>query len=341
MRDNSLIEIPEECSMLRSTLMDWAKATITPHAQSWDHEEELPAPLLREADELGLNLIALPEERGGAGMGHLAALHAVEVLAQFEGSLALKVALMNGPVAVCWPQELNECSGTWASGALQVTEGGSSGLLRDVPWSESARWLMVPQGDRLYLIDLQANGVRLIPHSHRLSLRCAEWSDVVLEGAKTLAFPLTRDQRALAEAWMNLGWAALAVGLGTAGAKLGLSYAQESVQFGKALTDFQAIQWMIADNVTELDAARLLTYQAARVLEAGDLSLGARLASEARLLAMEAGYSACDRGLQMHGGYGYTKDYQVERYWRDIQRCFPTSGESSLTQNIIERLTRA
>ena len=340
-QDQHLIKMNDEHQMLCQMLRDWGKASLEPQAQAWDEEQEIPASTLREAEDLGLLSISLPEERGGAGMGYLASIHAIETVARFEGALALKVALFNGPIATCWPEEIEEIDAAWGAGCgvIQVAEDGARGLLSDVPWATGAKWLMVPQGNRLYLVDLHSTGVKLTPHQDRLSLRCAEWCDIFLDGAKTLAFPLERSVRTLAEAWVNLGWAALAIGLGTSGSKLGINYAQERFQFGKPISSFQAIQWMIADNVAELDAARLLAYQAGRQLESGAIVQGARLAAEARLLAADAGHQACDRGIQMHGGYGYTREYQVERFWRDVQRCYPVGGKGRLHQQIVAGLT--
>ena len=336
MIDDGLFEIGEEERMLHKMVLEWGAANLSPDSEAWDAEGELPAHILRETEELGLDLIALPEAKGGVGLGLRAALRVVETLATFEPSLALRVALTNGPVACCAPEGL-EGGVTWARGVLQVTEEGAYGALEDVPWSEGSRWVLVPQGERLYAVDLHGPGVHRSPHPDRLGLRCAEWANLYFEGARVLATPLSVLDRQKAEAAMHLGWAALAVGIGTQGAKLGQAYAQERVQFGQPITQFQAIQWMIADSATELDAARLLTYAAATALEEGRAEEGERLALEARLLSAEAGHQACDRGLQMHGGYGYTREYHVERAWRDVQRCFPTEGRHPLAQRIVSR----
>lgn len=336
MSGDALFELSEEERMLKQMILDWGSATLRPGAEAWDGSGELPASILSESEELGLNLICLSEERGGVGLGLRSALRVVELIAGFEPSLALRVGLTNGPVARCAPEGL-EGGVTWANGALQVTEEGAYGALEDVPWSEGSRWVLVPQGERLYAVDLHGPGVHRSPHSDRLGLRCAEWANLYFEGARVLASPLSASEKRYAEVSIHLTWAALAVGIGARGAKLGMSYAQERVQFGKPITSFQAIQWMIADSETELDAARLLTYAAATALDEGHFESGERLALEARLLASEAGHQACDRGLQMHGGYGYTREYHIERAWRDVQRCFPIEGRHALSQRIASK----
>ena len=339
--DLHLIEQSEEQKMLSDTLHSWAQTTILPYAQHWDEEQELPIKVLREAEELGLYSISVKESLGGSEMGYSAALSAVEVIAQYEPSLALKVALLNGPIASLWPEELPLNEATWANATLQINGSGATGQLNDVPWGESAHWLLLPQGDRLYLIDLHSEKVQRKAQKNRLGLRCAEWVNFDFEGVATLAYPLKRRDRLRAQAWMNLGWAAMAVGAGKAGIQEGINYATERKQFGQAISEFQALQWMIADSVTELDAARLLIFEAARALESDEdwgVREGVRLAAQARLLAAEASHQACDRGLQMHGGYGFTREYAVERYWRDVQRVYPAEGKHVLERLILNGL---
>lgn len=341
--DLHLIETSEEQSLLIDNVRTWAESTIKSHTQHWDEEQELPAKVLREAEELGLYAIAVKESHGGFDMGFEAAISAVELLAQYEPSLALKIAILNGPVASLWPEELTLDEATWATGQLQVNGMGATGQLSDVAWGESAKWLLVPQGDRLYVIDLQSDRVHKRSQRDRLGLRCADWVDMQLDGAPTLAFPLSRSHQLTAQAWMNLGWAAIALGAGAGGLQQGLQYASERKQFGQAISEFQAIQWMIADSVTELDAARLLTYEATRALisnEEWSVREGVRLAAQARLLAAEAGHQACDRALQMHGGYGYTREYLVEKYWRDVQRTYPSEGTDLLHRLILNGLNQ-
>ena len=339
--DLHLIEQSEEQKMLSDNLHSWAQTTILPYAQHWDEEQELPIKVLREAEELGLHSISVKESLGGSEAGYAAALCAVEVLAQYEPSLALKVALLNGPIASLWPEELPLSEATWANATLQINGSGATGHLNDVPWGESARYLLLPQGDRLYIIDLHSEKVSRKAQKNRLGLRCAEWVNFDFEGAPTLAYPLRRRDRLRAQAWMNLGWAAMAVGAGRAGIQEGINYAIQRKQFGQAISEFQALQWMIADSITELDAAYLIIFEAARALESGeewDVREGARLAAQARLLAAEASHNACDRGLQMHGGYGFTREYAVERYWRDVQRVYPAEGKHVLERLILNGL---
>src|SRR5262249_33569981 len=113
--------------------------------------------------------------------------------------------------------------------------------------------------------------------------------------------------------------AAMALGLGYGALEMAVAYAKERKQFGKPIADFQAIQWMLADSKTELDAAALLTYRAAWLADNGRRY--GQEASMAKLFASEAATRACNRSLQVHGGYGYTREFNVERHLRDAKIC--------------------
>ena len=129
--------------------------------------------------------------------------------------------------------------------------------------------------------------------------------------------------------------AAMALGLGEAALEAGLAYAKERRQFGKTLGEFQAIQWMLADARTELDAARLLVWRAAALADAGKPY--GREASIAKLYASEAAGRVCDNSLQIHGGYGYTNDFPVERYARDARVTRIGEGTSEVQRMLIAR----
>jgi butyryl-CoA dehydrogenase len=114
-----------------------------------------------------------------------------------------------------------------------------------------------------------------------------------------------------------------------------MEYAKKRIQFGKPIADFQAIQWMLADIATELDAARLLVYKAAYLKDKG-LNY-TKEASQAKLFASEAGMKAAIKAVQILGGYGYMREYPVERYLRDVKLCEIGEGTSEIQRLIISR----
>ena len=133
----------------------------------------------------------------------------------------------------------------------------------------------------------------------------------------------------------RIGIGSLALGVGLAAMDYATRYAHERVQFDQKITRFQAIQWMIADAYTELEAARLLLMQAAFCEERGQSF--AREAAMAKMFATEAANRACYSALQMAGGYGYSKDFPLERYARDVRVTSIYEGTSEIQRTIIAR----
>jgi alkylation response protein AidB-like acyl-CoA dehydrogenase len=133
----------------------------------------------------------------------------------------------------------------------------------------------------------------------------------------------------------RIGIAAQALGVGERALELGVRYARERSQFGRPIAEFQALQRMIADSRTELDAARLLTLRAAwgKQTQKGVT----QESSMAKLFASEAAWRVCNRMLQIHGGYGYTREFDVERLWRDVRVAQIYEGTSEIQRWVIAR----
>ena len=129
--------------------------------------------------------------------------------------------------------------------------------------------------------------------------------------------------------------AAMALGLGYGALDMAVTYAKDRKQFGKPIAEFQAIQWMLADSKTELDAASLLTYRAAWLADQGRRY--GQEASMAKLYASEASSRAINRALQVHGGYGYTREFAVERHLRDAKICEIGEGTSEVQRMVIAK----
>jgi alkylation response protein AidB-like acyl-CoA dehydrogenase len=128
---------------------------------------------------------------------------------------------------------------------------------------------------------------------------------------------------------------ALSVGLGRGAIEESLRYSKERTAFGQPIADFQAIRWMLADMKTEIDAARLLVHRAAWRADHGQKY--SKEASIAKLFASEAAMRACNKAVQIHGGYGYTREFPVERYLRDAKLCEIGEGTSEIQRSVIAR----
>ena len=176
---------------------------------------------------------------------------------------------------------------------------------------------------------------------NKLGLRASETASVVFEDCKV------PDENRLGEegqGFVNamevldggrISIAALAVGIAQGAYESALRYANERHQFGKPIREFQAIQFKLADMATQIEAARLLMYRAAARKDLGKKTT--RESSMAKLFASEISVRVCEEAIQIHGGYGYTKDYPPEKYWRDSKLCTIGEGTSEIQRIIIAR----
>lgn len=129
--------------------------------------------------------------------------------------------------------------------------------------------------------------------------------------------------------------AALSLGIAKGAYEASLQYAQEREQFGKPIAKFQAISFKLADMATQLEAAELLTRKAGRIKDSGESST--KLSAMAKLYASEAAVKIADEAVQIHGGYGYIKDYPVEKFYRDAKLCTIGEGTSEIQRLVISR----
>jgi alkylation response protein AidB-like acyl-CoA dehydrogenase len=129
--------------------------------------------------------------------------------------------------------------------------------------------------------------------------------------------------------------AAMALGLGRGALEMGVRYAKDRRAFGKSLVEFQAIQWLLAEGKTELDAAELLVHRAAWLADNGRRFTAE--ASMAKLFASEAATRVCNNAMQIHGGYGYTREFEIERHLRDVKLCEIGEGTSQVQKMVIAK----
>jgi alkylation response protein AidB-like acyl-CoA dehydrogenase len=175
----------------------------------------------------------------------------------------------------------------------------------------------------------------------KLGMRASETSEVLFDNCRIPADQLLGeaghgfvDSMQVLDAG-RIGIAALAVGLAQGAYEAALRYAQERRAFGKTISQFQAIQWKLADNATRIEAARLLTYRAADLKDRRRrLTLESAMA---KLYASEIAVKAADDCVQIHGGYGFVKDYPAEKYFRDVKLTTIGEGTSEIQRLVIAR----
>ena len=129
--------------------------------------------------------------------------------------------------------------------------------------------------------------------------------------------------------------AALALGMAQGAYEFSLAYSKQREQFGKPIAEFQSIQNYLADMATEIDAARLLTWRAAWMKDRGMTTT--RESAMAKLFASEVSVRVANLAVQIHGGYGFTKDFKAEKYYRDVKLCTIGEGTSEIQRMVIAR----
>ena len=206
----------------------------------------------------------------------------------------------------------------------------------DAPASAAER-----RGISAFIVEGGTPGLRVGKHEDKLGMRSSDTAEVVFEDCAVPDGQLIGEPgRGYEQALQvldggRIGIGALALGLGRAALDASLEYARSRRAFGRPIGDFQAVQWMIADMASELDAAELLVMDAAS--RAGRGEPYGQAASMAKLYASEAAARAANRAVQIHGGYGFIKDYPVERIYRDVKLCEIGEGTSEVQRMIIAR----
>jgi alkylation response protein AidB-like acyl-CoA dehydrogenase len=197
------------------------------------------------------------------------------------------------------------------------------------------------RGITAFILEKGLKGFTQRPLHGKLGMRSSDTAELVLENVQV---PESARLGELNQGFINtlhildrgrITIGALAVGLARGALEESLRYAKEREAFGKPIAEFEAIRWMLADMKTEVETARLLVYRAAALADAG-VPHG-REASMAKLFASEAANRACNKAVQIHGGYGYTREFPVERYLRDAKLCEIGEGTSEVQRMVISR----
>ncbi|MDA8122464.1 MAG: acyl-CoA dehydrogenase family protein [Deltaproteobacteria bacterium] len=196
-------------------------------------------------------------------------------------------------------------------------------------------------GVTAFLVEAGAKGLHPGKKLDKLGMRSSDTAELAFEDLEVRPGSVIGDvnsgfrdtMRNLAGGRISI--AALAAGIGLGALSDAIAYAKERIQFGQPISGFQAIQWMAADMGTELEAAELLTFRAAYLKDAGKPYV--QEAAIAKLFASEAAMRATIKAVQIHGGYGYVREYPVERAMRDAKLCEIGEGTSEVQRLIIAR----
>ncbi len=197
------------------------------------------------------------------------------------------------------------------------------------------------RGISAFIVPRGTGGMTAGKKEDKLGMRASDTSEVLFEDCRVPAPQLLGEE---GQGFVNtmqvldagrIGIAALSVGLAQGAYEAALRYAQDRRAFGKTISSFQEIQWKLADTATRIEAARLLTYRAAYLKDQGARTT--RESAMAKLFASEIAVKAADDCVQIHGGYGFVKDYPAEKYFRDVKLTTIGEGTSEIQRLVIAR----
>ena len=369
----SLHELTDEQREIRDLARRFGDEEIAPHAAAWDREHSFPKEVFAHLGELGLMGVCVPEEHGGAGADFLSYVLVLEELSRADAGVGVTVAVHTSAVALpiltfgtdeqrarfVPPLARGEHLGAFAltepgagsdAGSLRttaaavgdgskqwITNGSRAGTFVLFARTDSAT--AGARGVSCFVLD--AEHVRVTREEEKLGLNSSTTSDLAIEDARVGRDRLLHEEgRGFRVAMATLdggriGIAAQALGIAQAAFDVARGYALEREQFGKRIGDFQAIQWKLADMATEIDAARLLTYRAAWLKQEGRPH--ATEGAKAKLYASEMARRQTGEAIQILGGYGYTKEFPVERFYRDAKITEIYEGTSEIQRLVIAR----
>jgi alkylation response protein AidB-like acyl-CoA dehydrogenase len=222
---------------------------------------------------------------------------------------------------------------------LWATNGGTAGLFIVIALTD--RSAKRGRGLSAFIVERELDGVSLGIKEHKLGIRSSDTYEIVFDEVRVPEDHLVgAEGKGLAISLGTLdggriGIGAQAVGIAQAALEESVAYANEREQFGRPIAKLQPIQWKLADMATDVQASRLLVYQAANLKDKGVPFT--KEAAIAKLYASEAAIRVVHHGLQIHGGFGYTKDYPIERLYRDARITTIYEGTSEVQRLVIAR----
>jgi alkylation response protein AidB-like acyl-CoA dehydrogenase len=372
-------QLNEEQLQLKKSVREFAEREIAPHVMKWDEEGDFPLCTVKELGKLGLLGTVFPPEYGGAGMGYVEYVTAIEELSRVDGSVGIIVAAHTSLcsnhifLAGTEPQKKKYISklatgehiGAW--GLTEPSSGSDAGSARMTAAKTKKGWVLngtktfctnghyadvlvvIAVTDRAahthglsaFIVEKETKGFRPGKKENKLGLRASDTAELIFEDC---LIPTENLLGKAGDGFIDamqvldggrISIAALSLGMAEGAYEAALKYSKQRKQFGRAISDFQAIQWKLADMATEIEAAKLLTLRAASMKDAGMKTT--QESSMAKLYASEVAVRCANEGVQIHGGYGFIKDYPAEKFYRDVKLCTIGEGTSEIQRLVIAR----
>ena len=372
-------QLTDEQLQLKKSVREFAESEIAPHVMEWDEASEFPLSTVKELGKLGLLGVIFPPELGGAGMGYVEYVSAIEELSRIDGSVGIIVAahtsLCSNHIFLAgndaqkhkYVSKLatGEYIGAW--GLTEPSSGSDAGSARMTAVRRGSNWalngtktfctnghyadvlVVIAVTDRsahthglsAFIVEKGTKGFRPGKKENKLGLRASDTAELIFEDCVIPAENLLGiEGHGFVDAMRvldggRISIAALSLGMAEGAYEAALKYSKQRRQFGKSISSFQAIQWKLADMATEIEAAKLLTLRAAAMKDAGLKTT--MESSMAKLFASEVAVKCANEGVQIHGGYGFVKDYPAEKFYRDVKLCTIGEGTSEIQRLVIAR----
>ena len=370
-------DLTPEQKEIQALTRDFVAAEIDPNAADWDREHRFPRDVYAKLADLGLMGTCVPEEYGGAGADFLAYMLVLEELSRGDAGVGVTVAVHTSAVTLPLlrfgteeqrarfvpPLARGELIGAFA--LTEAEAGSDAGSLRTSATRENGGWRIsgakqfistaefagtfllfartdpdTPGARGISAFVLDAEHVRVTGREEKLGLNSSTTNSIAVDALVDSDRLLHEEGKGFHVAMATLdggriGIAAQAVGIAQAAYDVAREYAKERHAFGQPIASFQAIQFKLADMATEIEAARLLVHRAAWLKE-NDLP-HTEAGAKAKLFASEVARRQTGEAIQILGGYGYTKEFPVERYYRDAKITEIYEGTSEIQQIVIAR----
>lgn len=369
--------LTETQEQVREMARSFADEVIRPIAEELDREERFPAELYDEMAKLGLFGIGVPEALGGPGFDTLTYAVVMEELSRGYASVADQCGLvelistllvrhgterqqamlpeilgMRAKVAYCITEPE---AGTDVSGIRTTAERDGDGWrlnggkiwIHNAPVADYGFVLARTdkeagnRGMSIFIVDLHAAGVERGPKEHKMGQRASQVGALNFTDVRLSADALLGTEGRGFHMMMSVldkgrvGIASLAVGIAQAGLEAALEYAGTRKQFGKAIADFQGVQWLLADMAKDIEAARLLVHSAASKIDTG--ADATKACSIAKCFAGDMAVQRTADAVQVFGGSGYIRGFEVERLYRDAKITQIYEGTNQIQRMIIAR----
>ncbi|HLK41854.1 MAG TPA: acyl-CoA dehydrogenase family protein [Thermoleophilia bacterium] len=370
-------DLPDTHRLFRETVREFAEGRIGPVATELDRTGRFPLDLVGEAADLGLLGVPIPAEWDGTGSDTLAYAIAIEELARIDQSFAITVAAHTslGTMPILrfgsdeqrarWLPDLASGRRLGAFGLTEPEAGSDAGATRTTAREDGGGFVV--DGTKMFITNAgtEISGLVTItaltgpdeisnivvengtpgytpqPPLHKMGWRSSDTRELVFQDCRVPAGNLLGVRGSGFRQFLQIldggriSVAALGLGAAQGAYELAMTYARDRHQFGRPISKFQAIQFKLADMATEIEAARNLVYKAAWLKDQGrDF---AQVAAMAKLYTGELSRRVCNEALQIHGGYGFTDEYAVSRFYRDQKVLEIGEGTNEVQRLVIAR----